>query len=35
MSAIFTKRLTKELHSLQSNPPAGLRVETADDNLKQ
>ncbi|KAI9352979.1 ubiquitin-conjugating enzyme/RWD-like protein [Zopfochytrium polystomum] len=34
MSNIFAKRLTKEYRDLLSNPPAGLSVEFADDNLK-
>ncbi|KAI9105374.1 ubiquitin-conjugating enzyme/RWD-like protein [Phlyctochytrium arcticum] len=34
MSNIFTKRLTKELRDLQSNPPQGISIEKADDNLK-
>ncbi|KAI8999617.1 ubiquitin-conjugating enzyme/RWD-like protein [Gaertneriomyces semiglobifer] len=34
MSSIFTKRLTKELRDLRTNPPANIHVETADDNLK-
>ncbi|KAJ3215609.1 hypothetical protein HDU67_000207 [Dinochytrium kinnereticum] len=34
MSNIFLKRLTKELRDMQANPPAGISIEKADDNLK-
>ncbi|KAJ3006788.1 ubiquitin-conjugating enzyme E2 W [Thoreauomyces humboldtii] len=34
MSNIFTKRLTKELRDLQANPPAGISIDTAADDLK-
>ncbi|KAJ3172685.1 ubiquitin-conjugating enzyme E2 W [Geranomyces variabilis] len=34
MSNIFTKRLTKELRDLQANPPAGILIDKADDDLK-
>ncbi|KND01296.1 uncharacterized protein SPPG_03106 [Spizellomyces punctatus DAOM BR117] len=34
MSSIFTKRLTKELRDLQANPPMGITVQTAEDDLK-
>ncbi|CAO3627881.1 unnamed protein product [Mucor fragilis] len=33
MASIFTKRLTKELKDLNTNPPEGVVVEEAD-NLK-
>ncbi|KAJ3281229.1 ubiquitin-conjugating enzyme E2 W [Rhizoclosmatium sp. JEL0117] len=33
MSNIFLKRLTKELRDMQTNPPSGISVESADDNL--
>ncbi|KAJ3245633.1 hypothetical protein HK104_007943, partial [Borealophlyctis nickersoniae] len=34
MSNIFLKRLTKELKDLQANPPAGVRVEKAEEDMK-
>ncbi|KAJ3316345.1 ubiquitin-conjugating enzyme E2 W, partial [Blyttiomyces sp. JEL0837] len=34
MSNIFLKRLTKELRDLQTNPPAGVVVEKAEEDLK-
>jgi ubiquitin-protein ligase len=34
MAAIFTKRITKELKELSTNPPAGILVEDAETNMK-
>ncbi|RKO95209.1 UBC-like protein, partial [Caulochytrium protostelioides] len=35
MSAIFAKRLQRELRELQASPPVGIAVETVNDSLKQ
>ncbi|KAJ3226978.1 ubiquitin-conjugating enzyme E2 W [Chytriomyces hyalinus] len=35
MSNIFLKRLTKELRDMKANPPAGISIEDADDNLNK
>ncbi|TPX40228.1 hypothetical protein SeMB42_g06085 [Synchytrium endobioticum] len=34
MSNIFTKRLTKELKDLETNPPQGIKVFQAEDDLR-